>query len=56
MLYEEPEYKVIKTDFDHLEGFLNSLYKEYPLHHIFQILPEHCYDGTLAVVILKRRY
>ena len=56
MLYEEPKYKVIKTDFDHLEGFLNSLDDEYPLYGVYQILHEHRYDGTLAVVILERCY
>lgn len=45
-------YKVIKTDFDHLEELLNNLYKYYPQYHIYQILPEHSYDGALAVVIL----
>ena len=49
----ETKYKVIKIDFDHLEDFLNSLYMEYPFYYIDQILPEHRYDGTLAVVILK---
>lgn len=52
----ESQYKVIKTDFDHLESLLNSLYMDYPEYCIYQILPEHCYDGTLAVVILKRFY
>ena len=46
------EWKVIKTDFDNLENLLNS--GEYPDYYICQILPEHSYDGDLAVVILKK--
>ena len=49
------EFKVIRTDFEHLEGFLNSLETEYEEYYIYQILAEHCYDGALAVVILARR-
>ena len=46
-------YKVIKTNFDNLEMLLNNLYLEFPQYHIYQILPEHSYDGALAVVILE---
>ncbi len=45
-------YKVIKIDFDNLEELLNNLYLTHPQYHIYQILPEHSYDGALAVVIL----
>lgn len=47
-----PEWKVIRTDFEHLENLLNS--GVYPEYHIYQILPEHSYNGALAVVILKK--
>jgi hypothetical protein len=47
------EYKVIKTDFNNLEDVLNSLYINYPQYYLYQILPEHSYDGALAIVILK---
>lgn len=47
------EYKVIRTDFDHLERFLNNYYQEFPHYHLYQILPEHCYDGAFAIVILE---
>lgn len=47
-----PEWKVIRTDFEHLEKLLNS--GVYPNYHIHQILAEHCYDGANAVVILKK--
>ena len=46
------EWKVIRTDFENLENLLNS--GEYPEYHIYSILAEHCYDGALAVVILKK--
>ena len=49
----EYKFKVIRTDFDHLENWLNNLYELYPNYHIYQILPEHSYDGALAVVILE---
>ena len=50
------DFKVIRTDFEHLEGFLNSLKdeEEYKGYYIYEILAEHCYDGALAVVILTR--
>ncbi len=51
------DYKVIRTDFEHLEEFLNSLDdvgSEYFEYYIYQILAEHSYDGSLAVVILAR--
>lgn len=54
MSYGEPRYKAIRVDFEGLEAFLNNLYLDYPDYRIFQILSEHCYDGALAVVILKR--
>lgn len=47
-----PEWKVIRTDFDNLEKLLNS--GDYPHYHIYQILPEHSYDGDFAIVILKK--
>jgi hypothetical protein len=46
-------YKVLKTDFNHLEELLNSLYVNYTGWSLYQIIPEHCYDGALAVVILQ---
>lgn len=47
-------YKVVRTDFGSLENLLNILDVEYPDFHLYQVLPEHSYDGALAVVILKR--
>lgn len=49
----ETEYKVIRMGFEHLETFLNNVYAEFPHYYIYQILPEHCYDGAFAVVILR---
>ena len=54
-------YIVIKTDFDHLENFLNSIKRNYPEYNLLQVLPEHSFDGALAVVMLEldaiwRRY
>lgn len=49
----EKKYKVEKMDFNDLEKFLNNFLKEFPNYHIYQILPEHCYDGAFAVVILE---
>ena len=48
------EYKVIRTDFEHLEELLNNFDREYPYYHLYQILSEHSYDSALAVVILER--
>lgn len=47
------KFKVIRTDFDQLEKFLNNYYTEFPNYHLYQILPEHCYDGAFAIVILE---
>lgn len=47
------EFKVIRTDFDNLEKFLNNYYLEFPHYDIYEILTEHCYDRAFAVVILK---
>ena len=47
------QYRVVKTDFNDFENLLNNLNELYPHYHIYQILPEHCYDGALAVVILE---
>lgn len=49
----ETDFKVIRTDFDQLEKFLNNFYVEFPHYSLYQILPEHCYDGAFAIVILK---
>jgi hypothetical protein len=46
------EFKVIRTVFENLENLLNSLETQYEGYYIYQILPEHSYDGALAVVIL----
>lgn len=46
-------YKVRMVGFDSLEYFLNNYYKEFPNYHIYQIIPKHCYNGALAVVILE---
>ncbi len=49
------QFKVIRTDFEHLEEFLNSLNNadsEYDGYYIYQILAEHSHNGALAVVIL----
>ena len=48
------EYKVIRTDFEHLEELLNNFDREYPYYHLYQILSEHSYNGALAVVILEQ--
>ena len=50
---ELKQYVVIKTDFDHLENWLNSIGEEYHEYHLLQVLPEHSYDGALAVIILE---
>lgn len=49
----EPNYKVKKMDFNDIEYFLNNYHKEFPHYHLYQIIPKHCYDGALAVVILE---
>jgi hypothetical protein len=49
----DTEFKVIRMGFDHLEKFLNNCYLEFPHYDIYEILPEHSYDGAFAVVILK---
>lgn len=36
---ELKQYVVIKTDFDHLENWLNSIGEEYPEYHLLQVLP-----------------
>lgn len=54
MMYDEPKFKVIRADFEGLESVLTNLHLDYPDYRIFEILSEHCYDGALAVVILKR--
>lgn len=46
-------FKVLKTDFDNLEEVLNKIELKFPEYNIYQILPEHSYDGALAVVILE---
>ena len=46
-------FKVIKTDFNNLENLLNKLDEHYPKYNLYQILPEHSYDGALAIVILE---
>ena len=48
------KYKVIRTDFEHLEELLNNFDREYPYYHLYQILSEHSCDGSLAVVILEQ--
>lgn len=51
------QFKVIRTDFEHLEKLLNEfadVNSEYSDYHIYQILAEHCYNGALAVVILTK--
>lgn len=51
------QFKVIRTDFEHLENLLNEIVdvnSEYSDYYIYQILAEHCYDGALAVVILTK--
>lgn len=53
-MMNEKDYKVVKMDFNDLERFLNNYHKEFPNYHIYQIVPEHCYDGAFAVVILER--
>ena len=47
------QYRVVKSDFDNLEELLNNLDELFPHYHIYQILPEHSYDGALAVVVLE---
>lgn len=45
------KYKTAKTDYEHLEAFLNELcvYGD----EIVQILPSVEYDGTLYVIVYK---
>jgi hypothetical protein len=50
----EKDFKVEKMDFNDLEWFLNNYHNKFPNYYIYQILPEHCYDGAFAVVILER--
>ncbi len=47
------EFKVIRMDFDNLENFLNNYYLEFPHYDIYEIIPEHYYAVSFAVVILK---
>lgn len=47
-------YKVLKTDFNHLEEVLNSIDKDYEEWDLYQILPEHCYDGAFAIIVLQQ--
>ena len=51
------QFKVIRTDFEHLENLLNEIADgnpEYIDYYIYEILAEHCYNGALAVVILTK--
>jgi hypothetical protein len=51
------QFKVIRTDFEHLENLLNEIAdvnSEYSDYYIYQIFAENCYDGALAVVILTK--
>lgn len=52
-MMREDEFKVIRTDFNHLEKFLNNYYKEFPHYYLYKIFSEDSGYGTLAVVILK---
>ena len=47
------EFKVIRMDFDNLENILTIYYLKFPHYDIYEIIPEHSYDGAVAVVILK---
>lgn len=50
----EKDFIVLRTDFRSLEDVLNSVFEEYPLYSIFQILSENNHNGSLAVVILEK--
>ena len=52
-MMREDEFKVIRTDFNHLEKFLNNFYKEFPHYYLYKILSEDSGHETLAVVILR---
>ena len=45
------KFKVIKTDYSSLEGYLNDL--EQQGKQIYQILPSVEYNGTLWVIVYK---
>ena len=47
------KYKVIRTDFECLEVFLNRIRANYVDYHLYQVLSEHSADGSLAIVILE---
>lgn len=47
-------YITLRTDFEGLEMALNSIAIRYPGYHLYQIIPEHCFNGCLFVIILKR--
>lgn len=49
----EKNYVVQKMAFNDLEYFLNNYYRKFPNYHLYQIIPEHYYNGTFAVVILE---
>lgn len=50
------EFIVLRTvvEEDNLERLLNNYKQEFPRYSLYQILPEHSYDATFMVVILKR--
>lgn len=48
-------YINLRTDFNGLEMALNSIDSRYPDYCLYQILPEHCFSGTLFVIVLKRK-
>lgn len=43
--------KVVRTDAEHLEFELNKIGWE----NILSIVPEHCYDGALMIIIFKEQ-
>jgi hypothetical protein len=49
----EPNYKVKQMNFDDIEYFLNNYHEKFPHYHLYQIIPKHCYNSALAVVILE---
>lgn len=50
---ELKKYIVMKVDFRDLEHWLNQIGEMYPTYHLYSVVPEHSYDGALAVIILE---
>lgn len=53
MSKELKKYAVMRVDFRDLEHWLNQISELYPTYHLYQVVPEHCYDGAVAVIIME---